>query len=143
MFAHLLETNAAIELQITQEYLGQQCHLVYLGPLWKEILEFDLRINNEEYRVRDVLEGKRPDKKRSLGGYAGVVNAGSDLNWMGSHLAMSNLYAFGRLAWNHNQESEGKISFPFFESQRYINHYAKTLDMNRDPTGLDTPYIWS
>ncbi len=35
LFAGLEKTNAAMELQITQEYLGQQRHLVYLAPMWK------------------------------------------------------------------------------------------------------------
>jgi alpha-glucuronidase len=30
LFAHLRQTPSAIELQVTQEYLGQQAHLVYL-----------------------------------------------------------------------------------------------------------------
>jgi len=39
LFANIPKSNAAIELQVTQEYLGQQCHLVYLAPLWKTILD--------------------------------------------------------------------------------------------------------
>ncbi|KAL5410973.1 hypothetical protein PMIN03_005079 [Paraphaeosphaeria minitans] len=39
LFSTLRDTSTAIELQVTQEYLGQQTHLVYLAPLWKEILE--------------------------------------------------------------------------------------------------------
>ncbi|KAK3948004.1 glycoside hydrolase superfamily [Pseudoneurospora amorphoporcata] len=41
LFANKPQTNIAIELQITQEYLGQQSHLVYVAPLWKTILDFD------------------------------------------------------------------------------------------------------
>ncbi|KAM0560089.1 hypothetical protein ACHAPJ_004049 [Fusarium lateritium] len=98
LFAHLRKTNAAIELQITQEYLGQQCHLVYLPPLWRTILDFDLRVDHKRSRVRDIVSGEVFDRK--LGGYAGVTNVGMDNTWLGSHLSMSNLYAFGRLAWN-------------------------------------------
>jgi alpha-glucuronidase len=108
LFANLLQTNAAIELQVTQEYLGQQCHLVYLAPLWKGILDFDLRINGQKSHVSDVLEGWRPSGQRTLGGFAGVVNVGLDPTWLGSHLAMSNLYAFGRLAWDPSETSEGE-----------------------------------
>ena len=97
LFANLPNSNTAIELQITQEYLGQQCHLVYLPPLWKTILDFDLRVDSKPSQVRDIISGKRFDKK--LGGYAGVANVGMNTTWLGSHLAMSNLYAFGRLAW--------------------------------------------
>lgn len=46
LFSTLRNTSTAIELQITPEYLGQNDHLVYLGPLWKEILETDLMADN-------------------------------------------------------------------------------------------------
>ncbi len=35
-----------------------------------------------------------------------VVNVGMDANWLGSHLAMANLYGYGRLAWNPNVSSK-------------------------------------
>lgn len=98
LFANLRDTSMAIELQITQEYLGQQCHLVYLAPLWKEILDFDMRVDGKESPVRDIVTGKTFDRK--LAGYAGVVNVGTNTTWLGSHLSMSNLYAYGRLAWD-------------------------------------------
>jgi alpha-glucuronidase len=122
LFANLPNTNAAIELQITQEYLGQQCHLVYMAPMWKEILDFDLRMGGQPSRVRDILEGWRPSGRRQLGGYAGVTNVGTDDTWLGSHLAMSNLYAFGRLAWNPADLSEGGyyVSIPSPRSDTYI-----------------------
>ncbi|KAI9369908.1 alpha-glucuronidase A [Aspergillus egyptiacus] len=102
LFAHLRNTASAIELQITQEYLGQQCHLVYLAEMWREILDFDLRVENRESRVRDIISGQRFSNR--LGGYAGVANVGLNSTWLGSHLAMSNLYAFGRLAWDPTEE---------------------------------------
>lgn len=99
LFAHLQKTASAIELQITQEYLGQQCHLVYLPPLWKTILDFDLRVDGEKSVVgEDILSGKRFNK--TLSGYAAVVNVGQNTTWLGTHLAMSNLYAYGRIAWD-------------------------------------------
>ncbi|KAJ7878070.1 glycoside hydrolase superfamily [Mycena leptocephala] len=104
LFANLLETNTAIELQVAQEYLGQQCHLVYLPPLWRTILDFDLRVQNQSSLVRNVITGNR--FKRPLGGSAAVVNVGLDDTWLGSHLAMSNLYAYGRLAWDWTSDSE-------------------------------------
>lgn len=107
LFAHMRETNTAIELQVTQEYLGQQCHLVYLPPLWRTILDFDLRVDNKPSKVRDVITGDRFN--RPLGGWAGVTNVGTNTTWLGSHLAMSNLYAFGRLAWDPVQDSEGML----------------------------------
>ncbi|KAJ4301370.1 hypothetical protein N0V90_003462 [Kalmusia sp. IMI 367209] len=104
LFSTLRKTNTAIELQITQEYLGQQTHLVYLGPLWKEILDFDLKADERPSKVRDIISGER--FKRSLGGSAGVVNVGTNSTWLGSHLAMSNLYAYGSLAWDPSLEPE-------------------------------------
>lgn len=102
LFANLPHTNIAIELQITQEYLGQQCHLVYVPPLWKTVLDFDLQVDNQPSLVRNIISGKRFN--RPLGGSAGVVNAGTNTTWLGSHLAMSNLYAYGRLAWDPSDE---------------------------------------
>ncbi|KAI3339125.1 glycoside hydrolase superfamily [Ustulina deusta] len=106
LFAHLRQTAAAIELQITQEYLGQQCHLVYLAPLWKTILDFDLRVDGEKSVVgEDILSGKRFNK--TLSGYAAVVNVGQNATWLGTHLAMSNLYAYGRIAWDPKVDEVG------------------------------------
>lgn len=74
LFANLFQTNTAIELQITQEYLGEQCHLFYHSELWKSILDFDLRVDDQPSLVRDVITGKRFN--RPLSGFAGVVNVG-------------------------------------------------------------------
>ena len=98
LFANLFNTSTAIELQVAQEYLGQQCHLVYIPPLWKTILDFDLRVDSQPSLVRNIISGQRFN--RPLGGSAGVVNVGTNATWLGSHLAMSNLYAYGRLAWD-------------------------------------------
>ena len=48
--------------------------------------------------MKDLVAGKTFN--RPLGGFVGVSNVGRDRNWLGHHLAMSNLYGFGRLAWN-------------------------------------------
>jgi len=99
LFAGLHKTNVAMELQITQEYLGEQRHLVYLAPLWKEKLDFDLHAENRSTPVKEIIEGKSFD--RSLGGVIGISCVGRD-HWLGAPMAMANLYAFGRLAWNPN-----------------------------------------
>jgi len=108
LFGKLRKTGSAIELQITQEYLGQQAHLVYLAPMWKEILDFDLRVDAQPSRVSDIVGGKRFGTK--ISGYAGVVNVGMNATWLGSHLAMSNLYAYGKLAWSSSATSTGILS---------------------------------
>jgi alpha-glucuronidase len=103
LFAGLNKTSEAMELEITQEYLGQQRHLVYLAPLWKEKLDFDLRAENRATPVKEIIEGKTFN--RPLGGVIGVSCVGRD-GWLGAPLAMANLYAFGRLAWNPNLSAE-------------------------------------
>jgi alpha-glucuronidase len=97
LFAGLKKTSQAMELQITQEYLGQQRHLVYIAPMWKEVLDFDLHADNRSTPVKQIIEGK--SFHQPLGGMVGVSNVGRD-DWLGSPLAMVNLYAFGRLAWD-------------------------------------------
>ncbi|MFI7231401.1 alpha-glucuronidase [Nonomuraea angiospora] len=73
-------TRLAVELQVTQEYTGQQRHVCYLAPMWSEILAFE-----------NVAEA---------GDLVAVSNAGDDRYWTGHPLAQANLYAFGRLAWD-------------------------------------------
>lgn len=98
LFGGLRRTNEAIELQITQEYTGQQRQLCFLVPMWKEVLDFDMRVDGKPTPVRDLISGRA--FHRPLGGFAGVANVGMDPNWLGSPLAMANLYGFGRLAWD-------------------------------------------
>jgi alpha-glucuronidase len=98
LLANLRKTKAVIEFQVCQEYMGQQSHVVYMAPLWKTILDFDLRINGKPSLVRDVVSGERLNWNKS--GYTAVVNVGNDTTWLGNHLAMSNLYAYGRLCWD-------------------------------------------
>jgi len=104
LFAALRKTNQAIELQITQEYLGQQRHLVYLVPMWKTTLDTDMRAEGRSTPVKEIVEGK--SFHRPIGGFVGVANVGLDANWVAHPLAMANLYGFGRLAWNPDLSSE-------------------------------------
>ena len=89
LFGTLEKTNQAIELQITQEYMGQARHTVFLVPMWKEVLDFDLRVHDRASPV-----------KSRVNAVVGVSNVGMDENWFGNHLSQANLYGFGRLAWN-------------------------------------------
>jgi alpha-glucuronidase len=101
LFAGLTKTNSAVELQVTQEYTGQQRHLVFLPSMWKLMLDFDLHANNVVTPMKDIVAGKT--FHRPLGGFVAVVNVGMDENWLGSPLAVANLYGYARLAWNPNQ----------------------------------------
>ena len=104
LFAGLRTTNEAIELQITQEYTGQQKHLCFLVPMWREVLDFDMRVDGRSKPVKDLVSGRV--FHRPVGGFVGVANVGLDATWLGSPLAMANLYGFGRLAWNPDLRSE-------------------------------------
>lgn len=100
LIAALRHTNQALELQITQEYTGQQRQLCFLLPMWKQTTDFDLHAANHATPVKAIAAGKT--FKRPIGGFVGIADVGRDPNWLGSDLAMANLYAFGRLAWNPN-----------------------------------------
>jgi alpha-glucuronidase len=104
LLAGLRRTNEAIELQITQEYTGQQRQLCFLVPMWKEVLDFDMRVDGKATPVKDIVAGRV--FRRPLGGFVGVANVGMDASWLGSPLAMANLYGFGRLAWNPGISAE-------------------------------------
>lgn len=104
LFAGLDRTNESIELQITQEYMGQQKHLCYLVPMWKEALDFDMRKNGASTPVRDLVSGCVT--RRPTGGFVGVSNVGMDSTWLGHPLALANLYGFARLAWNPQLSAE-------------------------------------
>lgn len=103
LFGALPNTNEAIELQITQEYLGQQRHVCFIVPMWKEVLDFDMQSRGAGTTVKRIVAGRVSD--RPLGGFVGVANVGRDVNWLGHDLAMANLYGFGRLAWNPDASS--------------------------------------
>lgn len=89
LFSAMPATAQALELQITQEYTGQDKHVCFLGPMWSEVLNFRPRGNREGGSVADELAA-----------IAGVMNVGDAPNWTGHLLAQANTYAFGRLAWN-------------------------------------------
>lgn len=89
---------------VAQEYLGEQSHMVYQAPLWKTILDFDLRIDGKPSPVRDIVSGQCRGRNQS--DHVAVVNVGNDPTWLGSHLAMANLYAYGRLAWTPTDSAE-------------------------------------
>lgn len=104
LFGGLEKTNQILELQITQEYTGQQIHLCYLGTFWKEILDFDTFAKGQGSFVKRIIDGTVFGKKNC--GIAGVSNVGSSPNWTGHDLAQANLYTFGRFAWDPDEDVE-------------------------------------
>ena len=104
MFGAMPKTPLMMEFQITQEYLGQGTHLVYLPKLYKEVLEADTYVNGKGSTVAKVIDGSLHNTKTT--GMAGVANIGNDRNWTGHHFLQANWYGYGRLAWNPYLSSE-------------------------------------
>ena len=104
LFGAMPLTPLMAELQITQEYLGQSTHLVYLAPMWKEFLDADTYARGPGSTVAEVVEGRLVRHYET--GIAGVANTGSDTNWTGHDFAQANWYAYGRLAWDPSLTSE-------------------------------------
>jgi len=103
LFGATPKSAQALELQITQEYLGGDVHLAYLAPMWKEVLESDTFARGQGSTVARVIDGSVFGHGNTT--IAGVANVGNERNWTGHPLASANWYAFGRLAWDHSLSS--------------------------------------
>lgn len=95
LFGGLKKTNQMLEVQAAQEYTGQQKHVCYLIPMWKEVLDFHTYCGQSQDTVADVVSG-----------IAAVTNLGNDDNWTGHDLAAANLYGFGRLCYSTTLTAE-------------------------------------
>lgn len=104
LFGAMPKTPLMMEFQVTQEYLGQGTNLVYLAPLFKEVLQSDTYYKGKGSTVAKVIDGSLDH--HSLNGMAGVANIGNDINWCGHPFAQANWYAIGRLGWDYNLSSE-------------------------------------
>lgn len=94
----LKKTNQMLEVQVAQEYTGQQIDVCYLIPLFKEVLDFKTYCKEGNDTVADIISGRTYGNKNA--GIAAVVNTGDDENWTGNYLAAANFYGFGRLAFS-------------------------------------------
>jgi len=83
-------TNQAIELQVTQEYTGQQIDLYALAVQWEEIFATPV---SDSKTMCDLMGNE-------VTAIVAVANTGLDMNWTGHTLAQANLYSFGRMACN-------------------------------------------
>ncbi|WP_312887288.1 hypothetical protein [Clostridium lacusfryxellense] len=70
LFGAMENTNQVMEFQIAQEYTGQQKHLCYLVPMWKESLDFDTYANGKGSFAGKVVDGTLFD--RNIGGICSV-----------------------------------------------------------------------
>ena len=116
IFDRMKQTPMWAELQITQEYLGQSLHLVYLAPMWKEFFSF---VNPKQLR-----------------GIAGVANTGDDKNWCGHPFSQANWYAFGRLAWNPELSSDSIahewLVQTFTHNQAFVKPMTEVMEASHE-----------
>jgi alpha-glucuronidase len=103
LFGAMNETNQMLEVQIAQEYTGQQKHVCYLMPSFKEILQFHTCYGDKD-TVGEIISGKASGSRNC--GITAVANTGNDSNWTGHDLAAANLYGFGRLAFEMGLSAE-------------------------------------
>ena len=103
LFGGMEHTNEMLEVQIAQEYTGQQKHVCYLIPWFKEILSFNTYLNGNA-TVADIVSTRA--LSNPYGGMTAVCNTGNDFNWTGHDLAGANLYGFGRLSFTTNLSAE-------------------------------------
>lgn len=104
MFGRMGNTNQALELEVTQEYTGQNTMLTYLAPMWEEALDSDTYATDangrllSKRRVGNIVDGSAQGQPDT--GMVGVANLGNADNLTGNHFSQANLFAFGRLAWD-------------------------------------------
>lgn len=134
LFGSMSHTQVMMELQITQEYLGHSSALVYLAPLYKEVLESDTYAKGKGSTVAKVLDGSLYHQK--LTAIAGVANTGADRNWTGHPFGQANWYAFGRLTWNHEltsaQIADEWIRMTFTNNEKFIKPVKKMMLASRE-----------
>jgi len=104
LFGAMPQTPLALELQITKEYLGEDTHLAYLGPLYEEVLKADTKVKSSGASVARVIDGTL--HQYAVTAISGVANIGNDTNWTGSHMNQANWYVFGRMAWDPDISAE-------------------------------------
>ncbi len=76
LFGAMPRTPIMTELQITQEYLGQSTHLVYLAPMWKEFFDAETYAKGPGSPVARIADGTLEGHAQT--GIAGVANTGRD-----------------------------------------------------------------
>ena len=99
LFGALSKTRYTLEMQVTQEYTGQQIDLCYLPYNWERILDFDTYYGPRSTLRELLIDGK-------ISGVGAIPNVGLDHNWTGHTLAQANLYGYGRLCWDPRLSAE-------------------------------------
>ena len=137
LFDQLHQTPMMPELQITQEYLGQSRHLVYLATMWKEFFE-QLGVGTAPADSKQTAVANSPlsTLHSPLSAIAGVANIGLDANWCGHHFSQANWYAFGRLAWDPQLSSRDIarewLCQTFTDDSHFVNPMTDVMETSRE-----------
>lgn len=134
LFGAMPKTPLVPEFEITKEYLGFATHLVYLGPLFEEVLSTDTMARGKGSTVAKVIDGSL--EGHALTGMAGDANIGTDRNWCGADFNQANWYAFGRLAWNPRQSSrrvaEDWVRMTFTNDDAFVKPVVEMMMGSRE-----------
>ena len=140
LFGAMPKTPLMMEFEITKEYLGFATHLVYLGPLYEEVLSSDTMAHGQGSTVAKVIDGSLDGHR--LTGMAGDANIGTDRNWSGSDFNQANWYVFGRLAWNPSLSShniaEEWVRMTFSNNEAFVK---PVVDMMMDSREAAVDYM--
>lgn len=130
LFGAMPKTPLMLELQITQEYLGQATTLAYLAPMYKEVLDSDTYTEGKGSTIGKLLHNQK------LNGIAGVANIGADINWTGHLFGQSNWYAFGKQSWNYNlspkEIADSWLKLTFKASDNFYKDVSKIMLGSRE-----------
>jgi len=151
LFGAMPKTPLALEVQLTQEYLGCATHLCYLAPMFKECLDSDTYARGAGSLVAHVADGTLDGHE--LSAICAVSNIGAERNWCGHPFAQANWYAFGRLAWDHGLSSDGIaeewIRSTFNNDERFVRPVKDMMLASREavvdymtPLGLHHLMAW-
>merc|ERR1719428_532680 len=113
LFGAMPRTNLMVEMQATQEYLGQAKHVAHLPTQWEYYLKFNLGEKN----LGQIVTSKR------YSGMAAVSNLGAEKTWTGHPFSAGNTYGFGRLAWDPTLSAE-TVTNEWVEATFGINEEA-------------------
>lgn len=151
LFGAMPKTPLALEVQLTQEYLGCATHLCFLAPLVAECLDADTSARGPGSTVAQVVDGSLDGHETTA--MCGVANIGAERNWCGHPFAQANWYAFGRLAWNHRLSSsliaDEWVRLTFNNDERFVRSVREMMLTSRDavvnymtPLGLHHLMAW-
>ena len=138
LFGAMPRTRLMLEVQLTQEYLGQGTHLAYLAPLFKEVLDADTHAAGPGTTVASIVDGSVMAKGMGhlFSGIAAVANTGDERTWCGHPFAQANWYAYGRLAWDHHfgadEIADEWIRQTFTSDERFVAPVREMMLSSRE-----------